>query len=99
LDDSDPEVRSSAAADIGEIGAPAGRAVPKLVALLGDADERIRDNACLGLRGVGPAAKSALPALQGLAMFDSSADVRKFARWAIDSIERPGPAKPMWVVP
>ena len=93
LDDADPRVRGSAAAAIGGIGPAAAPAVPTLVALLQDADEGVRSSACLALRGVGPAAKSALPALQSLAMSDSSADVRKFARLAIESIDRPGSAK------
>jgi HEAT repeat protein len=96
LGDSDPTVRASAAADIGHVGPAAAEAVPKLVALLGDQDEGLRTNACLGLKGIGPAAKGALPALQH-ALSDPSPDVRKFARFAITSIEgRLRPATHDW---
>ena len=94
LADSDPKIRGSAAATIGDIGPLAAPAVPKLMALLADADAGIRDSACLGLRGVGPPAKSALPALRRAALSDPSADVRKFARLAIESIDRPRSVKP-----
>ena len=86
LGDSDPNVRWGAAADIGYIGPAAAEAVPKLVALLRDKDEGARNSACIGLKGIGPAAKGALPALRD-ALSDPSPDVRRFAQFAIASIE------------
>jgi hypothetical protein len=86
LGDSDPNVRSGAASDIGYIGPAAAEAVPKLVALLSDRNEGVRNNACFALGGIGPAAKSALPALRH-ALSDPSPDVRRFAQSAIGSIE------------
>jgi HEAT repeat protein len=86
LDDSDSNVRAWSAQAIGEIGPDAVNAVPALIRLLKNSDEGSRNSACIALRGIGPAAKEALPALDD-ALSDSSADVRGFARRAIESIQ------------
>jgi TonB family protein len=92
LQDPDPRVRGGAAEELGDVGPKAAAAVPKLIALLSEPDEGLRNNACIGLKGIGPAAKDALPALRH-ALSDPSPDVRKFAHFAIASIEgRLGPA-------
>ena len=87
LTDADPSVRAWSAQAIGHIGAEAASAVAALVLLLENENEGSRNSACIGLRGVGPAAGSALPALRR-ALSDSSDDVRRFARLAIDHIEQ-----------
>ena len=87
LGDSDSDVRGWAAQAIGEIGADAAEAVPALVSLLRNGDEGSRNSACIALRKIGPAAKGALPALRD-ALSDPSSDVRRFAMFAIDSIQR-----------
>jgi hypothetical protein len=85
LDDGDSNVRAWSAQAIGGIGPDAVDAVPALIRLLKNNDEGSRNSACIALRGIGPAAKEALPALDD-ALSDSSADVRGFARRAIESI-------------
>jgi hypothetical protein len=87
LTDADPSVRAWSAQAIGHIGADASSAVPALILLLENEDEGSRNSACIGLRGIGPAASSALPALRR-ALSDSRDDVRRFARLAIEHIER-----------
>jgi HEAT repeat protein len=86
LDDSDSNVRAWSAQAIGGIGPDAVDAVPALIRLLKNNDEGSRNSACIALRGIGPAAKEALPALDD-ALSDSSGDVRRFARRAIESIQ------------
>ena len=86
LADSDGRVRELAAQAIGAIGSAAAPAVPALIGLLASADEGSRNSACIGLTGIGPTARKALPALRK-ALFDPSADVRRFAQRAIDAIE------------
>jgi HEAT repeat protein len=85
LQDDDGTVRAWSAQAIGAIGPDGARAVPALVTLLGRADEGSRAGACLALYGIGPAAGDALPALER-ALTDPSADVRRFARRAVDRI-------------
>jgi hypothetical protein len=85
LQDEDGSVRAWSAQAIGQIGPDAAQAVPALVTLLGRADEGSRNSACIALFGIGPAAKDALPALEN-ALSDPSADVRRFARRAIEKI-------------
>jgi HEAT repeat protein len=87
LADSDARVKELAAQAIGAIGPEASPAVPALIALLASGDEGSRNSACIGLTGIGPRAREALPALHK-ALSDSSADVKRFARRAIDTIER-----------
>jgi HEAT repeat protein len=97
LGDSNPNIRASAAFDIGEMGSSALVAVPKLAALLSDEELAVRVDACLGLEGIGPAAKSALPALRRT-LSDPSAYVRKTAQVEITNIEeQPDPG--IWVEP
>ena len=86
LTDPDSTVRAWVAQDIGNIGASAVSAVPQLIALLENGDEAARNSSCIALRRIGPPAVAALPALQR-ALSDPSADVRKFAALAIESIE------------
>jgi HEAT repeat protein len=85
LEDADGSVRAWSAQAIGEIGAPAARAVPALVVLLRNADEGSRNSACIPLYGIGRAATDALPALEK-ALSDPSADVRRFAQRAVGKI-------------
>jgi HEAT repeat protein len=87
LADSDARVKELAAQAVGAIGPEASPAVPALIALLGSADEGSRNSACIGLRGIGPSAREALPALRN-ALSDRSTDVQRFARRAIDAIEK-----------
>ena len=87
LQDSDSNVRGWSAQAIGTIGPDAARAVPDLITLLSNDDEGSRNSACIALRFIGPAAKQALPDLRK-ALSDPSKDVRRFAAWAIENIER-----------
>jgi HEAT repeat protein len=86
LQDSDTNVRAWSAQAIGEVGSEAVQAVPALIALLMSSDEGSRNSACIALFGIGPAAKGALPALER-ALDDPSADVKRFARRAIEKIQ------------
>jgi adenylate cyclase len=94
LEDNDSTVRAWAAQGIGWNGPGAAEAVPALVALLSKEDEASRNSACIALRGIGPAAKGALPALRQAALSDPSANVRGFAKRAIEAIEAQPPPKP-----
>ena len=87
LEDADSRVRELAAQAVGATGAAGVSAVPTLIGLLGSPSEGDKNTACIGLAGIGPAAKEALPALKK-ALFDPSADVRSFAKRAIERIER-----------
>ncbi len=87
LEDADSRVRELAAQAVGATGAAGVSAVPTLIGLLGSPSEGDKNTACIGLAGIGPAAKEALPALKR-ALFDPSADVRSFAKRAIERIER-----------
>ncbi|HEY5550776.1 MAG TPA: HEAT repeat domain-containing protein, partial [Opitutaceae bacterium] len=87
LADSDGRVRELAAQAVGASGAAGVSAVPALIVLLGSPSEGDRNTACIGLAGIGTAAKDALPALKK-ALSDPSADVRSFAKRAIERIER-----------
>jgi HEAT repeat protein len=87
LADSDARVKELAAQAVGAIGPEASPAVPALIALLGSADEGSRNSACIGLTGIGPSAREALPELRK-AISDRSPDVQRFARRAIDAIEK-----------
>jgi HEAT repeat protein len=87
LADSDSRVRELVAQAVGATGATGVSAVPALIGLLGSPSEGDRNTACIGLSGIGPAAKEALPALKK-ALSDPSADVRSFAKRAIERIER-----------
>jgi HEAT repeat protein len=86
LDDTDTNVRAWSAQAIGQIGSDAAPAVPALIELLSNEDEGSRNGACIALRGIGRAATEALPALRR-ALSDPSADVRGFAKRAIERIE------------
>jgi HEAT repeat protein len=85
--DSDGRVRELAAQAVGASGAAGVSAVPALIVLLGSPSEGDRNTACIGLAGIGTAAKDALPALKK-ALSDPSADVRSFAKRALERIER-----------
>lgn len=87
LADADGRVRELAAQAVGAIGPEASPAVPALIALLGSSEEGSRNSACIGLTGIGPGARAALPALRK-ALSDPSPDVTRFARRAIDTIEK-----------
>lgn len=87
LQDSDPGVRAWAAQDIGDLGAAAATAVPRLRAMLHSADAGSRASACGALGGIGFPARAALPDLRN-ALDDSSPEVRQAARAAIASIGR-----------
>ena len=86
VQDQDERVRHLSGQAIGNIGSKAASAVPALIKLLQYPDEGSRNSACIGLAGIGPSAAPALPALRS-ALSDSSEDVRRFARRAIDKIE------------
>ena len=77
----DPHARSRAANGIRVIGPKAAEAVPKLVALLDDANWMVRDDGCNGLRGIDP-----LPALRR-ARSDPNPGKRQFAQRAVANIE------------
>ena len=87
LQDSDGRVRELAAQAVPATGGAAASAVPTLIRLLGSSSEGDRNTACIALAGIGPAAKEALPALTK-ALSDPSANVRSFAKRAIERIER-----------
>jgi HEAT repeat protein len=87
LADADGRVRELAAQAVGATGAAGVSAVPALIVLLESPSEGDRNTACIGLAGIGAAAKDALPALKK-ALSDPSADVRTFAKRAIDRIAR-----------
>ena len=88
LKDTDARVRELAAQAIGSIGTDASAAVPALIVLLASSDEGSRNTACIALTAIGPRAREALPALRK-ALSDPSADVRRFAKEAISTIESP----------
>jgi HEAT repeat protein len=87
LSDRDARVRELSAQAIGTIGPVAVSAVPALITLLASSDEGSRNSACIGLAGIGPLADQALPALRK-ALADPSADVRSFAKRAIEAISK-----------
>jgi len=87
LDDSDGRVRELSAQAVPATGAAAASAVPALIRLLSSSSEGDRNTACIALAGIGPAAKEALPALKK-SLSDPSANVRGFAKRAIERIER-----------
>lgn len=87
LADPDARVRELAAQAVGATGAAGVSAVPALMVLLDSPDEGDRNTSCIGLAGIGTAARDALPALKK-ALSDPSADVRRFAKRAIERIER-----------
>jgi hypothetical protein len=87
LADRDGRVKELAAQAVGATGAAGAPAVPALIGLLASPNEGERNTACIGLAGIGPAAKAALPALKK-ALSDPSADVQRFARRAIEGIDR-----------
>jgi HEAT repeat protein len=87
LADRDGRVKELAAQAVGATGAAGAPAVPALIGLLASPNEAERNTACIGLAGIGPAAKAALPALKK-ALSDPSADVQRFARRAIEGIDR-----------
>jgi HEAT repeat protein len=87
LDDSDGRVRELSAQSVPILGAASTSAVPALIRMLSSASEGDRNTACIALGGIGPRAAAALPALKK-ALGDSSADVRSFAKRAIERIER-----------
>jgi HEAT repeat protein len=87
LEDSDSRVRELAAQAVPATGAAAASAVPALIRLLGSSSEGDRNTAGIALAGIGPAAREALPALKKN-LSDPSADVRRFAKRAIERIER-----------
>jgi hypothetical protein len=86
LGDSDGRVRALAAQAVPATGAAGAAAVPALIGPLSSSREGDRNSACIGLAGLGPAATPALPALRN-ALSDPSADVRGFAKRAIERIE------------
>jgi hypothetical protein len=87
LEDSDTNVRAWSAQAIGGIGPDAADAVPALIRLLKNDTDGGRNSACIALKGIGPAAKEALPTLRN-ALSDPSVDVRRFAKQAIDAIQK-----------
>lgn len=88
LGDPDPDVRAWAARDIGDIGAAAATAVPRLRAMLHSPEAGSRGSACGALGAIGAGARTALPDLRR-ALGDSSPEVREAARNAIRSITAP----------
>lgn len=86
--DTDSNARGWAAQAIGEMGPGAVNAIPVFIGMLNDPDVGPRNSACIALADIGPAAKPALPALQK-ALNDPEPDVRRFAKWAIEKIEKP----------
>lgn len=87
LQDSAAGVRAWAAQDVGDMGAGAAMAVPRLRAMLHRPDPESRGSACRALGQMGSAADGALPDLHG-ALADPSQEVRQAARDAIASIGR-----------
>jgi hypothetical protein len=85
--DGDSDVRAWAALAIAEIGPAATPAIPALIKLVSDPEARPRNNSCLALGRIGPSARDALPALRR-ALNDPSNDVRRFAKAAIERIEK-----------
>jgi HEAT repeat protein len=73
----------------GQFKSAANEAAGPLTEALADVDPDIRDEAARALGDIGPAAKDALPALQRVASSDPVETVRRIARRAIESIDRP----------
>jgi HEAT repeat protein len=88
LKDKDPNVRYSAARDLGKYGAEAKPAVPALVEALKDESPMVRMGAAYALGEVGPDAKDAVPELKK-ATNDRDAEVRKAAAYAMKQLEAP----------
>lgn len=86
LKNPDSKVRSTAAWEMGSIGADA---VPWLVEALRDPDRLVRTEAVGALGRIGVAAGNAVPALSEVLLGDTSSSVRQYAVWAIG---RTGPA-------
>ncbi|MEZ2320280.1 MAG: HEAT repeat domain-containing protein, partial [Microcoleus sp.] len=85
LQDSDANVRRSAAHALGSIGAEAKNAMPQLILLLKDSDADVRSNAARVLGRIGAEAKTAVPQLI-LLLKDSDADVRSSAAHTLGRI-------------
>jgi HEAT repeats len=86
--DTNSNARGWAAQAIGEMGPVATNAIPVLTRMLDDPDVGPRNSACIALADIGPQAREALPALEK-ALNDPESDVRRFARGAIEKIEKP----------
>lgn len=84
LHHSDPEMRTTAAYQIGKLGEAAAAAVPELQELLDDPETM--SNAIMALGDIGPPAKSALPILRRLAQNWQTYDGER-AGTAVEKIE------------
>lgn len=63
LDDTEPEVRDSAAWSLGQIGADAAASVPRLIELMRSSTGRLRERAAIALGNIGQASSAAVPDL------------------------------------
>ena len=88
LDGTDIEFNILAATALGNLGASAKPAIPRLTGLLSNPESRLRFAAANTLGLVGPPAKSTVPALTNL-LRDADAGVRTVAHEAIERIQPP----------
>jgi len=91
LDDPDPRSRWNGAIVLGQAGAAARGAVPRLAEALKDPDVATRFNAAAALGRIGPDASEAAPALLK-ALEDANVSVRQNALTALGSIKPDGKA-------
>ena len=89
-EDSDPDMRYTAAKTLGYYGPEAQPAVPQLSAAMKDPSAMVRMGAAYALAEIGLNAKAAVPALK-MALKDKDADVRAAAIYAISLV---GPSDP-----
>jgi HEAT repeat protein len=84
LKDDSPSVRIAAAATVGRFGEPE-RALPVLIAALGDPREAVRVQAVMALENLGASAKPAEQALRSATM-DESEYVKRISKRALDNL-------------
>jgi hypothetical protein len=90
LKDKDPDVRCTAATNLGKYGAEAREAVPALTEALADQDKHVRVAAAYSLGRIGPAATDAVPALRE-AVKDKDQRLQQAATHALQQILDPKP--------
>jgi HEAT repeat protein len=89
LKDADGELRTTAAEELGELGAEASAAVPALGEALRDVHPGVRQAAARALGNIGERARPAVTALEG-ALADSELTVQLAAAWALVKLDPDG---------
>ena len=85
LENTDPQIKIKALKKLGEIGAAASHAVPRIILLLNDGSWKVRAWAARSLGYIGPLAEAAVPYLIR-ALDDKMATVRSDAALALGFI-------------